>query len=66
LGLGGKEAAATAVGLGGKEGGALPAKRPTRSLLKEAVNSMDALAGEPLANAHCIELHKEGVTRRAT
>jgi hypothetical protein len=43
---------ATAVGLGGEEGGASPAKRSNSSLLEEAVYAMDALASDPRANAH--------------
>jgi hypothetical protein len=43
---------ATAVDLGGEEGGAPPAKRSNRSLLEEAVYAMGALAGDPRANAH--------------
>jgi hypothetical protein len=57
---------ATAVDLGGKEGGAPPAKRFNSSRLEEAVYAMGALAGDPRANAHCMELHKEDVARRAT
>jgi hypothetical protein len=54
------------VGLGGEEGGALPAKRPNSSLLEKAVYAMDALAGDPRVNAHYMELHNEDVARRAT
>jgi hypothetical protein len=43
---------ATAMGLGGEEGGAPPAKRSNSSLLEEAVCAMDALASDPRANAH--------------
>jgi hypothetical protein len=50
---------ATAVDLGGKEGGAPPAKRPNSSLLEEALNATGALAGGPRANAHYMELHRE-------
>ena len=57
---------ATAVDLGGKKGGAPPAKRPNSSLLEEAVYAMDALAGDPRVNAHYMELHNEDVARRAT
>jgi hypothetical protein len=57
---------ATAVGLGDEEGGAPPAKRPNSSLLEEAVYAIGALAGDPRANAHNIELHKENVARRGT
>jgi hypothetical protein len=57
---------ATAVGLGREEGGASPAKRSNSSLLVEVAYAMDALAGDPRANAHCMELHKEDVARRAT
>jgi hypothetical protein len=46
------------VGLGGEEGGAPPAKRPNSSLLEEAVYAIGALAGDPRANAHYIELKK--------
>ena len=52
--------------LGGKEGGAPPAKRPNSSLFEEAVYAIDALAGDPRANAHYIELHKEEVDRCVT
>jgi hypothetical protein len=52
------------VDLGGKKGGAPPAKRSNSSLLEEAVYAMDALAGDPRANAHYTELHKEDVARR--
>ena len=52
-----------AVDLGGEEGGALPAKRSNSSLLEEA---MYALAGDPRANAHYMELDSENVARRAT
>jgi hypothetical protein len=54
------------VDLGGKEGGAPPAKRSNSSLLEDAVYAMDALSGDPRANAHYMELHKEDVARRAT
>jgi hypothetical protein len=57
---------ATAVDLRGKEGGAPPAKHPDSSLLEEAVYAMDALAGDPRANTHYMELHKEEVDRRVT
>ena len=57
---------ATAVGLGGEEGGAPPAKRPNSSLLEEAVYAMDALAGNPRVNAQNMELHNECVAWRAT
>jgi hypothetical protein len=56
----------TAVDLGGKEGGAPPAKRPISSLLEEAAYATDELAGAPRANAHYMELHNEGVARRTT
>ena len=39
--------AATAVELGGEEGGAPSARRSKISLLKEAVYAADALAGDP-------------------
>jgi hypothetical protein len=55
---------ATAVDLGGEEGGAPLAKRPNSSLLREAVHAMGALAGDPRANAHYIKIHKEDVARR--
>jgi hypothetical protein len=42
---------ATAVDLQGEEGGASPAKRPNSSLLEETVYAMNALAGDPRANA---------------
>jgi hypothetical protein len=57
---------ATAVDLGGEEGGARPAKRPNNSLLEEAMYAKDALAGDPRANAHYMELHNESVARRET
>ena len=57
---------ATAVDLGGEEGGALPAKCSNRSLLEEAVCAMGALACDPRANSHYMELHNENVARRAT
>jgi hypothetical protein len=57
---------ATAVDLGGEEGGAPPAKHFNRSLLEEAMYAMGALAGDPRANAHNMELHNENVARRAT
>jgi hypothetical protein len=47
---------ATAVDLGGEEGGVPPAKCPNSSLLEEAVYAIDALADDPQANAHYIEL----------
>ena len=47
--------------LGGEDGGAPPAKGPDSGLLEEAVYSKDALAGDPRANAHHMELHKEDV-----
>jgi hypothetical protein len=40
---------ATAVHLGGEEGGASPAKRPNSSLLEEAMYAMGVLAGNPRA-----------------
>jgi hypothetical protein len=51
---------ATAVELRDEEGSAPPAKCPNRSLLEEAVHAMDALAGDPRANAYYMELHNEG------
>ena len=57
---------ATAVDLQGEEGGASPAKRPNSSLLEVAVYAMDALAGDPRAIAHYMELHKEDVAWCAT
>jgi hypothetical protein len=57
---------ATTVDLGGEEGGACPAKRSYSSLLEGGVYAMDALAGDPRANAHYIELHNEDVARRAS
>jgi hypothetical protein len=57
---------ATAVDLGGEEGGAPPAQCSNSSLLEEAVYAMDALASDPRANAHYMELHNENVARRAT
>jgi len=56
----------TAVDLGGEEGGAPPAKRSNSSLFEQAVYAMGPLAGDPRANAHYIELHKEDVAWRAT
>ena len=38
---------ATALDLGGEEGGASPAKRPNSSLLEEAMYAMGVLAGNP-------------------
>jgi hypothetical protein len=52
---------ATAVDLGGKKGGAPPASRSNSSLLDEAAWAMNALAGDPRANSHYIQLHKEEV-----
>jgi hypothetical protein len=57
---------ATAVGLGGEEGGASPAKHSNSNFLEKAVYAMDALVGDPRANAHYMELHNENVARRAT
>jgi hypothetical protein len=57
---------ATAVDLGGEEGGAPLAKRSNSSPLEEAVYSIGALAGDPRVNAHYMELHNENVARRAT
>jgi hypothetical protein len=57
---------AAAVDLEGEEGGAPPAKRSNRSFLVEAVYAMGAIAGDPRANAHYMELHKEDVARRST
>jgi hypothetical protein len=57
---------ATAVGLGGEKGGALPAKLSNSSLLEEALYAMGALAGDPRANANYMELDKEDVARRGT
>jgi hypothetical protein len=57
---------ATAVDLEGEEGGAPSAKRFNSSLLEEAMYVMDALAGDPRANAHYMELHNENVARRET
>ena len=57
---------ATAVGLGGEEGGAPPAKRSNSSLLEEAVYAMDALASDPERTRTNMELHNENVARRAT
>jgi hypothetical protein len=57
---------ATAVDFGGEEGDAPPAKRSNSSPLEEAVYAMDALAGDPRANAHYMELHKEDVAWRGT
>jgi hypothetical protein len=55
---------ATAVDLRGQDCGAPAAKRPNSSLLEEAVYAMGALAGDPRANAHYMELHKEDVAWR--
>jgi hypothetical protein len=57
---------ATAVDLGGEEGGAPPAKRPNSSLSEKAVYAVGALAGDPRANAHYMELDKEDMAWRAT
>jgi hypothetical protein len=57
---------ATVVDLGGEEGGEPPAKHPNSSLLEEAVYAIYALAGDPRANAHYMELHKEDVAWRGT
>jgi hypothetical protein len=59
---------ATAVDLGGEEGGAPPAERSNRSLSEEAVcaYAIDALAGKPRASAHYMELYNEDVTLRRT
>jgi hypothetical protein len=54
------------VDLGGEEGGAPPAKLSNISLLEEAAYVMYALAGDPRANAHYMELHKEDVAWRET
>jgi hypothetical protein len=43
-----------------------PAKRSDSSPLEEAVYAMDALAGDPRANAHYMELHNEDMARHAT
>jgi|AntAceMinimDraft_5_1070358.scaffolds.fasta_scaffold67223_1 hypothetical protein len=51
--------------LGNEEGGATSARRSNSSHLEEVVYAMDALAGDPRANAHYIELHKKDVARRA-
>ena len=40
------------------------AKRPNSSLLEEAVYAMGAIADDPRANAHYMELHYEDVARR--
>jgi hypothetical protein len=47
--------------LGGKKGGAPPASRPNSSHLEEAACAMGALAGDPRANSHYIQLHTEEV-----
>jgi hypothetical protein len=58
---------ATAVDVGGEEGGAPPGQAPQSSLLEEAVGAMGALASDPRATAHCMELKtKGGVAWRAT
>ena len=57
---------ATAVDLGGEEGGAPPAKRFNSSLLEEAVYAMGALASDPERRRTNMELHNENVARRAT
>jgi hypothetical protein len=54
------------VDLGGEEGGAPPAKRSNSSLLEEAVYAMNALAGDPRANANYFKVHKEDVAWHAT
>jgi hypothetical protein len=51
---------ATAVDLEGKQGGVPPAKRPNSSLLEEAVYAIDALAGDPQANANYMEAAQGG------
>jgi hypothetical protein len=56
----------TAVDLEGEEGFASPTERPNSSLLEEAMDAMGALAGDPRANAHFMEMHKEDVARRVT
>jgi hypothetical protein len=53
------------VDFGEEEVGAPPAKRPNSSLLEGAVYAMGALAGDPRANTHYMELHNEGVALRA-
>jgi hypothetical protein len=57
---------ATALALGGEEGGAPPTKRLNSSLLEEAVYATEALAGDPRANVHYMELQKEYVAWRVT
>jgi hypothetical protein len=57
---------ASAVDLGGEEGGAPPARHSNRSPPEEAMYAIGALAGDLRANAHYMELHKEEVVRRAT
>jgi hypothetical protein len=57
---------ATTVDLLGEEGGASPAGRSNSSLLEEAMYVTGALAGDPRANAHYMELHNKNVARRAT
>jgi hypothetical protein len=55
---------ATAVDLEDEEGGAPLAKRSNSRLLEGAMYAIGALAGDPRANAHYMELHKEDVARR--
>ena len=43
-----------------------PAKQPNSSVLEEAVCAMGALAGDPRANPHYMELNNEEVARRVT
>jgi hypothetical protein len=57
---------ATALVLGGEEGGAPPTKRLNSSLLEEAVYATEAPAGDPRAKLHYVELQKEYVAWRVT
>jgi len=57
---------ATAVDLGGEEGGEPPVKCSSSSLLDEAMCAMGALASDPRANAQYMEKRKRDVARRAT
>jgi hypothetical protein len=51
------------VDLEGEEGGAHPAKRPISNLLEETAYTIGALAGNPRANAHYMELGKNTAAR---
>jgi hypothetical protein len=57
---------ATAVDLRDEEGGAPPAKRFSSSPLEQAVYAIDALAGDPRANAQYMELGNDDVAGRVS